>query len=121
MLLVCDGDSHQLESPQWVDVEAAIENLDGTCKTEVGLFVNDNCYLQIGGGNECLVCAIRSKGKLYVLSNPERSLTSTRRVVAGQEADYPENECFPKEVIIKVAKWFWDNKTPLPDQHWNVF
>lgn len=121
MLLIFDNGSTQLDSPQWRDVETAIRNLDGNRHTEVGIYVNDDCYLQVGGGGERFVCGIRKGETLYLLTDPTKSKTSMKWVVAGQGANYPENKCFCLEDLLQVARCFWENNSRSTDFHWDSF
>lgn len=121
MQLVSDSHPSQIDAPEWSDIEAAIRNLDGHNHTEVSLFENEDCYLQIGGGGECLVCGIRQGGDLYILTDPIRSPTSMKWVVAGQGSHYPENECFGKEDILSVTRFFFANKSRPLEYHWKSY
>lgn len=105
------------DSPTWCDLETAIRSMDAKHRTEVGLFVCEDTYLQVGGGSDCYVCGMRTGGKLHVLCDPNRSTEETRYVIAGQGSDYPINECCPLTVILDVARWFWDHKEPSPKHH----
>lgn len=121
MLLTRDGGFEESQSPEWSDVESSLHRLDGVKYTEVGLFVNDDCYLQIGGGRDCYVCSIRANGKLHVLTDNRRSSTTMKWVVAGEGAEYPERECFCLKAVLDVARWFLANKTPSPHFGWKMF
>lgn len=121
MQLVSTRRSNPIDTPEWTDVEEAIRSLDGDSHTEVGLYENEDCYLQIGGGSEVFVCAIRQGEDLYLLLDPTRSATSMKWVVAGEGSHYPENLCFGKDDILRVARCFWENKSRSLDFAWKSY
>lgn len=108
-------------SPSWSDLETAIRSMDGKHRTEIGLFVCEDTFLQVSGGGNCYVCSVRTGGKLHVLYDPDRSAEETSYVVAGQGSDYLLNECFTVTIVLEVARWFWDHTKPSPKHHWNSF
>ncbi len=110
-----------IDSPSWPEVEAAIRSMDNNNRTEVGLFVDDNTYLQVGGGADTYICSIRAEGKLHVLFDPSRTASEEKWVIAGQGSHQPTNECFSISTIIDVAKWFWEHRTPCSQYHWNSY
>jgi hypothetical protein len=118
MKLILDDSSKEVDSPNWSIVEMAIRDMNGQDRSQLGLFENNDCYLQLGGGGEDYVCAIRANGKLHVLTDTERSSANMKWIIVGDGADYPENECFPVEVAIDTTKWFWLNQIPSPQHSW---
>lgn len=121
MQLTLGSGSRPIGSPEWSDIEAAIRNLDGNLHTEVGLYENQDCYLQVGGVGDCLVCSVRQGETLYILTDPKKSASSMKWVVAGQGADYPENECFCPNDVLKVAQVFWASKSRSTEFEWQSF
>lgn len=124
MLLTFDdaiSGGKSIESPKWAEVEAAIRAMNGTDRTEVGVFSKDDEFLQVGGGGETYVCSVRADGRVHVLFDPHKVANETRWVVAGQGAQYPEGECFPVSTIVDIAKWFWEHRTPSPEHHWKSY
>jgi hypothetical protein len=113
--------SGSVQLPTWNDVVTAIQALNGRNRSEVGLFVNDETYLQVGGGAGTYICSIRCDGKLHVLFTSEKDPHETQWVLAGQGSDYPVNECVPIEPIIDVAEWFYLNHEPSQRYSWKSY
>lgn len=113
--------SSRLLSPSWSDVEAAIRAMDGNTRSELGLFVDEDTFLQVGGGGGKYTCCVRAEGKLHVLTDPNRTSDETVWLVAGQGDDVSLNECFPADMIIEVSKCFWEHRTVSPRYHWHSY
>ena len=124
MILTVDdigGKSEQIETSTFADVENAILSLDGASCTQVGLFVDDDTYVQVGGGNDLCTCAIRANGKLHVLVNPKVSDEEYVWLVSGQGDEVPRNQCFRATDVIRVVKLFWDERTLSDEFAWKSF
>lgn len=121
MQLVSDVHSRPMETPQWSDIEMAIRSLDGNQYTEVGLYENEECYLQIGGSGNCLVCSVRQGDDLFMLVDPDKSATSMKWVVAGQGSNYPENMCFDVEKVLHVARVFFESRSRSAEFQWKMY
>lgn len=107
-----------VESPSLDEVVSAIKAMDGTSRSQLGVFVDDDTYLQVSGGDAVFVCSVRCEDKLNVLYDPNRSDEQLRSNVAGPWDDYPENQCFPIEVVLGVTLYFVNHLALTPDYDW---
>lgn len=113
-------DTARIDNPTWEDVERAIHALDGTAITEVMLSPpppkgppEGDHHMGIGGGKDgcCIVYITEDNLHFWNLrdtakKNKEKSI---RMTVGGQEGDYYEAQCVPREWALKVARDYFDH------------
>jgi hypothetical protein len=116
-----DGPGKQIESPTFVDIENAILSLDGSSRTQVGMFFDEDTFVQVGGGSDLCKCSIRANGKLYVLIDPSLTENEYVWVVDGQGDEIPRNECFKATDVVRVVKLFWDKRRLSDEFAWKTF
>ncbi|HEY1068365.1 MAG TPA: hypothetical protein VGE52_19735 [Pirellulales bacterium] len=120
MILTRERVSQDLEAPTWEQVEAAVRDLDSETQEQFGLILEDDCYLQMSRFRGRYVCSVRANDALHTLADPDRPNTEPLPAKPGEDT-WPENECFPLETALEVAKWFYEKHEPSPQHFWTLF
>jgi hypothetical protein len=95
------------EAKNWEEVEAAIRELDGHCRTLVTLEAEDETHMAIGGGSsKYFVYVTFDNETFYYLVDPSKSDNSETLVVGGQEGVYPARSCVDLSTTLKAARGF---------------
>lgn len=124
MILTIDdtqGNNEQIDNPTFTDVEDAILGLDGVSRTQVGLFVDNETFVQVGGGRGLCTCSIRMNAKLYTLVDRDLSADEYVWLVAGQGDEVPRNQCIEASDVVRVVKLFWDKRELSDEYAWKSF
>jgi hypothetical protein len=100
-----------IKDPNWVQIEAAIRDLDGKSKTLVTLKSDDETYMNIGGGKsgKYVVTATFDNTKFYVLVNLSKSDEKETLVVGGEEKNYPAKMCVDLLHCLVAARTFTES------------
>lgn len=95
------------QAENWEEIETAIRELDGHCKTLVTLETEGETHMAIGGGNDrYFVYVTFDNENFHYLVNPSKSGNGEKLVVGGQEAIYPAKSCVDLSTALKAAKGF---------------
>lgn len=95
------------QAHEWAEIENAIKELDGHCKTLVTLETDNETHMSIGGGaNKFIVYITFDNESFYHLINSSQSDSDETLVVGGQESIYPAKLCVDLNTTIKAAKTF---------------
>jgi hypothetical protein len=111
------GSSKQIEDPTWKSAEAEILQMDGQQHSSVGMMVDDDHHMLIGGGGGRYVVSVRDGDRLCTLKNPQASGGKDVWIVAGEGADYPEDEVVDLPDTLKVARWYFQYNSLEPSSH----
>lgn len=121
-----------IESPTWKDVEDAIASIDGVRVTQVTLappppdgVPDGDHHMAIGGGKDGRVNVYTTVDNMefWNVEDPAKRGLKTRFVmnVGGQESDYAEHICVPKEWALRAAKEYFERGERAPDLTWGEF
>ena len=124
-------DAHTIENPRWEDVEKAILSLDGTAATEVMLAPappkgppDGDHHMGIGGGKDgrCIVYVTEDNLTFWNLEDAAKSQESKclRMLIGGQQGDYREAQCVPREWALKAAREYFDHGWKVDDLTWTL-
>ncbi|MFN6482260.1 MULTISPECIES: Imm1 family immunity protein [unclassified Nostoc] len=108
------------KDPNWIQIEAAIRDLDGKNKTLVTLKSDDETYMNIGGGksDKYVVNVTFNNTKFYVLVNLSKSDEIENFVVAGQQVNYPAKMCVDLLHCLLAARTFTESGKLEPLLSW---
>ena len=100
-----------IKDPNWIQIEAAIRELDGKSKTLVTLKSDDETYINIGGGKsgKYVVTATFNNTKFYVLVDLSKSDEIETLVVDGQEENYAAKMCVDLLHCLVAARTFTES------------
>jgi hypothetical protein len=118
-------DTGTVRNPTWVDVEAAIRQLDAKIHTLVVLApqlpnetTESHMAIGGGGGDLCIVYVTEDNLSFWNLEDPQRFDGSVRMMIGGQEGEYRPAQCVPRTWALKAAHSYFDNGTRSDDLHW---
>ncbi|MEH2012715.1 Imm1 family immunity protein [Nostoc sp.] len=95
------------QAQSWLEIEAAIKELDGHCKTLVTLETEGETHMAIGGGIQKYVVYVTFDNEnFYYLVDLSKSNTDETVIVGGQEGVYPAKSCIDLNTTLKAAKTF---------------
>ncbi|MBG1263240.1 hypothetical protein F8S20_31235 [Nostoc sp. BAE] len=108
------------KDPNWIQIEAAIRELDGKSKTLVTLKSDDEAYMNIGGGKlaKYVVTAILNNTKFSVLVDLSKSDEIEKLLVGGQEENYPVKMCVDLLHCLLAARTFTESGKLDPLLFW---
>lgn len=124
-------DDGTTQNPSWNDVEAAITALDAKKTTLVllapppprGPPAGDH-HMGIGGGKDrrCVVYCTEDNLSFWNLEDPARAASTVRimMLVGGQEGDYRDAQCVPKEWAVKAAREYFQYGARAADLPWTA-
>ncbi|MHC5595710.1 MAG: hypothetical protein ACYTXC_07045 [Nostoc sp.] len=100
-----------IKDPNWIQIEAAIRELDGKSKTLVTLKADDETYMNIGGGNlaKYVVTATFNNKRFDVLVDLSKSDEIETLVVGGEEKNYPVKMCGDLLHCLVAARTFTES------------
>ena len=100
-----------IKDPNWIQIEAAIRELDGKSKTLVTLKSDDETYINIGGGKsgKYVVTATFNNTKFYVLVDLSKSDEIETLVVDGQKENYAAKMCVDLLHCLVAARTFTES------------
>jgi hypothetical protein len=101
--------SHDIDSPTWRDVEAAINLLDGNEVNDVYIYPDRDCLdtvMVIGGGPDgYIVATTLAETRHFALTRLVRCCDGmTPVMVGGQVGDYPHHLVVGKSAVLEAAK-----------------
>ncbi|MEH2254375.1 Imm1 family immunity protein [Nostoc sp.] len=95
------------QAQNWLEIEAAIKELDGQRKTLVTLETQGETHMAIGGGIQKYVVYVTFDNEnFYYLVDLSKSNTDETVIVGGQEGVYPAKSCIDLNTTLKAAKTF---------------
>lgn len=98
--------THSTISPDWHDVQVAIERLDGTLSTMVTLGTENDHHMAVLGGNSgYVVYATFDWCRFHTLVQPGRSGEEVVRF-AGQQKRFPSRVVMDREAVVKAVLAF---------------
>ena len=104
-----DADHRELPNPTWIDIEAAIRQLNGEDRTLV-LFGSGTPvpHMAIGGGDngKYIVYATHDNITFYTMVGTDRSQGKVIFVAGGQPGDYLIRNCVTLERALRAAQVF---------------
>lgn len=108
------------KDPNWIQIEAAIRDLDGKSKTLVTLKSDDETYMNIGGSKsgKYVVNATFNNTKFYILVNLSKSDEIENFVVGGQQVNYPAKMCVDLLHCLLAARTFTESGKLEPLLSW---
>ncbi|MEH2386441.1 MAG: Imm1 family immunity protein [Nostoc sp.] len=97
-----------IKDENWIQIEAAIRELDGESKTLVILKSDDETYMNIRGGKSAkyVVTATFNNKKFDVLVDLSKSDEIEKLVVGGQEENYSAKMCVDLLHCLVAARAF---------------
>lgn len=104
-----DTDHRELSNPSWIDIEAAIRQLNGVDRTLVliasGVPVP---HMAIGGGDKgrYIVYATHDNITFYTMVGTDKSEGKVIFVAGGQPGDYLIRNCVTLERALRAAQVF---------------
>ncbi|MBN3922774.1 Imm1 family immunity protein [Nostoc sp. NMS4] len=109
-----------IKDPNWIQIEAAIRELDGKSKTLVTLKSDDETYMNIGGGKSGkYVGNATFNNKVFdVLVDLSKSDEIETLVVRGQEKKYPAKMCVDLLHCLLAARTFTESGKLDPLLSW---
>ncbi|HTN84028.1 MAG TPA: Imm1 family immunity protein [Sorangium sp.] len=122
-------DAGIIKNPTWSDVEAAVCSLDAKNHTLVVLGPaaplgppDGEHHMTIGGGKDdrCVVYMTEDNIHFWNLEDPSKSGTGPRTLmmIGGQEGDYREAQCVPRQWAIKAAREYFQHGARAPELPW---
>jgi hypothetical protein len=122
-------DAEEVRNPTREDVERAIDTLDSTHVTLVVLAPRSpdgspegEHHMAIGGGKDdrCVVYITKDNLGFWNLEDPSKASSMTRvmMVAGGQDGDYREAQCVPKQWAKRAASVYFEHGIPAPDLPW---
>ncbi|MEH2453454.1 Imm1 family immunity protein [Nostoc sp.] len=95
------------QAQSWLEIEAAIKELDGHRKTLVTLETEGETHMAIGGGIQKYVVYVTFDNEnFYYFVDLSKSNTDETVIVGGQEGVYPAKSCIDLNTTLKAAKTF---------------
>ncbi|MEH2143913.1 Imm1 family immunity protein [Nostoc sp.] len=95
------------QAQNWLEIEAAIKELDGQRKTLVTLETEGETHMAIGGGIQKYVVYVTFDNEnFYYLVDLSKSNTDETVIVGGQEGVYAAKSCIDLNTTLKAAKTF---------------
>ncbi|MDF5735010.1 MULTISPECIES: Imm1 family immunity protein [unclassified Nostoc] len=95
------------QAQSWLEIEAAIKELNGQRKTLVTLETEGETHMAIGGGiQKYMVYVTFDNDNFHYLVDPSKSDTDETVIVGGQEGIYPAKSCIDLNRTLKAAKTF---------------
>ncbi|MEH2397134.1 Imm1 family immunity protein [Nostoc sp.] len=95
------------QAQSWLEIEAAIKELDGHRKTLVTLETDGETHMAIGGGIQKYVVYVTFDNEnFHYLVDLSKSNTDETVIVGGQEGVYPAKSCIDLNTTLKAAKTF---------------
>ncbi|QMS90452.1 hypothetical protein HUN01_23785 [Nostoc edaphicum CCNP1411] len=109
-----------VKDPNWIQIEAAICELDGKSKTLVTLKSDDETYMNIGGGKSAkyVVNATLNSKIFDVLVDLSKSDEIETLVVDGEEKNYPAKMCVDLLRCLVAARTFTESGKLDPLLYW---
>ncbi|WP_335210606.1 Imm1 family immunity protein [Nostoc sp.] len=109
-----------IKDHNWIQIEAAIRELDGKSKTLVTLKYDDETYMNIGGGksDKYVVTATFNNQIFDVLVDLPKSDEIEKLVVGGQEENYPAKMCVDLLHCLLAARTFTNSGKLDPLLSW---
>ncbi len=103
--------SVSIESPNWMQIEAAIRELDGNRKTLITLTANDETHMTIGGGEsgKYVISVTFNNINFHNLVDLSMPNGTERLVVGGQEGIYPAKMCVDLLSCLLAARTFTES------------
>jgi hypothetical protein len=100
-----------IKDPNWIQIEAAIRELDGNTKTLVTLKYNDETYMNIRGGKsgKYVVTATFNHKNFNVLLDLSKSDEIEKLIVDEQEENYPGKMCVDLLRCLVAARTFTES------------
>lgn len=122
-------DKGTIEHPTWEDVEGAIQDLDAESATVVMLAPapplgapEGDRHMGIGGGKDdkCIVYLTEDNLHFWNLEDPtSRSAAKpVRMLVGGQEGEFCEGQCVPREWAMKAAREYFESGGRAAGLNW---
>ncbi|XXY44275.1 Imm1 family immunity protein [Sorangium sp. So ce269] len=122
-------DAGTIRNPNWTDAEAAICALDAKNQALVILAPgapqgppDGEHHMAIGGGKDgrCVVYTTEDNIHFWNLEDRPKNDTGLRilMMIGGQEGDYRETQCVPREWAIKAAREYFQHGTRASDLPW---
>ena len=122
-------DAGTVGNPTWADVEKAIGALDAKNQTLVILAPaapkgppDGEQHMGIGGGKDgrCVVYITDDNLQFWNLEDPSKSGMRQRilMMVGGQEGDYREAQCVPRQWAVKAAREYFEHGVRARDLPW---
>ncbi|MEH1938520.1 MAG: Imm1 family immunity protein [Nostoc sp.] len=100
-----------IKDQNWIQIEAAIRELDGKSKSLVTFKYDDETYMNIGGGKSAkyVVTATFNNKNFDVLVDLSKSDEIEKLVVGGQEENYPAKMCVDLLHCLLAARTFTES------------
>ena len=119
-----EGDDF-IEDPSWDDIEEALNLMDGSYRTYLGLYKEEEPtegdFLMVGGGvdKEQFVCSYFNEGEeYYVLNEQEKDPETVVNVPVGQMGAKKKKYVNPKGNILDAIKHFYETGDMDPEVKW---
>jgi hypothetical protein len=108
-------------APTWLDIVAAFEQLDGQRWTQIGLIVDDDHHLIVGGGPQGYVLAHQCGDEVRSLLGGALADGTSRWIVCGQCAEFPNDEVVDREHALAAARAFFDCADLTAGFRWRAY
>ncbi len=116
-----DGSDEVISKPSWSQAVDSIRALDGEQKDNVCLDADDDSYMGIAGGrgDEYVVAGFLTASGRFILACGEGSGAIKHIPVCGDENPFCDFEIVNQEVVLEVAKTFFERGICDPGFKWN--
>ena len=101
------NDDRVVSSPNWMIVDHALSQLDGTIYTLVTFDDDRGSTLFVGGSSKGVVIAW-SQGDHHLIARRGEGLTKILVTVGGQAGDYASRNVIPIDVAKYITKGYFD-------------
>lgn len=101
-----------LQHPTWADITRAIGRMDARKHSLLGLTIDDDNHLLIGGDGKQFVVTVTERGScFYVLVNQDAVDTTTIQLtIDGEEDCYPANQVVGEHAAIACALTYFSSQ-----------
>ncbi len=116
-----DGGDEVISKPSWPQVASLIKALDGELKDSLVLEGDDGSYMGIVGGldGQYVVAGFLTASGRFILASEDGSGAIKYIPVCGDENPFCDFEIVNQEVVLDVAKTFFEKGICDPGFKWN--
>jgi len=96
----------RIDNPSVDQIEQAVRSLNGKLRSCLGLSIDEDHYLAIGGGGALYI--VQFFPDMFRLINPDVPANSNRQIclVVDQRGWFSEKECVPLNLALQAARHY---------------
>jgi len=110
-----------VQAPRWDAVEAALRRLDNHRFTMVGLSVDEDHYMLVGGGAGTYVCTIHNRDEDLNLLVSGGATGDPVTIVAGQGTEYPTDEVVDLPTVLAAVRAYYTTGVASSQLDWRRY